>query len=52
MRGSIDGEPLRGSQLILPGTHTVQLSGDARGRIALIWAQAAERGFTPFYGKK
>jgi 4-amino-4-deoxy-L-arabinose transferase-like glycosyltransferase len=45
--GLLDGEPYAGPRFLDAGRHTFTLSsGD--GRIALIWARAAERGFSPF----
>jgi hypothetical protein len=45
--GLLDGQPYGGPQFLMAGKHTfLQLS--ARRELALFWAQARERGFTPF----
>src|SRR5581483_477312 len=50
LKGTLDGEPLHGAFTLPPGTHALQLSNGAK-QVALVWAQALERGFTPFSGK-
>ena len=45
--GSIDGRPYDGPRDLVPGTHQMH-PGPGTGRIAVLWAQAAERGFSPF----
>ena len=46
--GTIDGQPLAASQWIEPGAHELRFEPGGSGAVALVWAQAAERGFTPF----
>jgi hypothetical protein len=50
LRGTIDGAPLLDSQIITPGDHRLEING-ATGDVAYVWAQALERGFSPFNGK-
>ena len=45
--GSIDGRPYNGPLDLAAGHHELQ-PGPGTGRLAVIWAQAAERGFSPF----
>jgi dolichyl-phosphate-mannose-protein mannosyltransferase len=45
--GSIDGLPYEGPRDLATGRHELQPS-PGTGRVAVIWAQAAERGFSPF----
>lgn len=45
--GILDGEPYAGPRLLDAGRHTLALSSGA-GRVALIWARAVERGFSPW----
>jgi hypothetical protein len=45
--GLLDGTPYEGARFLEPGKHTfVQTSGGQN--LALLWAQAADRHFTPF----
>jgi hypothetical protein len=46
--GSIDGAPLLASEEIAPGDHRLEISGGT-GNVAVVWTQALERGFDPFY---
>lgn len=43
----VDGEPLVGARFLAAGPHEVRMKGSA-GPGALVWAQAVERGFSPF----
>ena len=43
----IDGTPFKGARFLEAGHHQVAISGGA-GRCALIWANALEKGFSPF----
>jgi len=45
--GLLDGEPYTGPRFLEAGPHTFTPSSTA-DRLALVWAQAIERGFTPF----
>lgn len=46
-RGMLDGRPYDGPRHLTPGRHEfLPAAGDRR--IAVFWAQAAERGFSPF----
>ena len=45
--GLLDGEPYTGPRFLEAGPHTFTPSS-AADRLALVWAQAIERGFTPF----
>ena len=45
--GTLDGQPYVAARFLLPGKHTlIQASGG--GNLVALWAQAADRGFTPF----
>jgi hypothetical protein len=44
-RGALDGTPYAGRRALAPGTH--RFAGAPR-RIAVLWAPAYERGFSPF----
>ena len=47
--GRLDGEPYDAQRVLAAGPHLY--SPDARegnGRLVVVWARAAERGFTPF----
>ena len=46
-QGMLDGTPCDGLRDLAPGRHEYRPAG-GEGTIAVIWAQAAERGFTPF----
>ena len=48
-RGMLDGAPCDGPRDLVPGRHEYR-PAEGEGPIAVIWAQAAERGFTPFAG--
>ena len=50
-KGKLDGEPLHGAQMLLPGDHTLHLDSGT-GRVAIVWAQAVERGFSPFIKRR
>ncbi len=45
--GWLDGTPYDGARFLAPGHHEFR-SASADGRFALVWAQAVERGFSPF----
>jgi len=45
--GLLDGQPYTGPRFLEAGPHTFTPSS-APERLALVWAQAVERGFTPF----
>ncbi|MCE9518542.1 MAG: glycosyltransferase family 39 protein [Verrucomicrobia bacterium] len=45
--GSLDGIPFEGPRELAAGQHTFQQTG-GDGRLALVWAQAVERGYSPF----
>lgn len=46
-RGMLDGAPCDGPRDLAPGRHEYR-PASGEGSIAVTWAQAAERGFTPF----
>jgi hypothetical protein len=48
IQGELDGKPIADSQVLAPGEHQLRLTRGGKGRVALVWAQAAERGFSPF----
>lgn len=48
-RGFVDGTAYGGARWLDAGKHEIRLSPDA-GRVALVWEQAASRGFSPFAG--
>ena len=45
--GTLDGVPYAGARYLAPGEHTFVETADADG-LVLLWAQAADRHFTPF----
>ena len=45
--GLLDGKPYDGRQFLIAGKHTF-LRSSGRKELALFWAQALDRGFTPF----
>lgn len=45
--GTLDGQPLTGARDLAAGSHEL-VPDAAHERLAVIWAQAAERGFSPF----
>jgi len=45
--GLLDGAPYDGPRLLPAGRHAFTVASGA-GRLALVWAQAIERGFSPF----
>jgi hypothetical protein len=47
LAGSLDGAPLRDSQEIPAGDHRLALTDGQGKMVALVWAQALERGFIP-----
>jgi len=47
LAGKLDGSPLLATQEIEPGDHRLELT-DGKGRVAVVWTQALERGFSPF----
>ena len=47
LEATVDGAPWPGTRLLSPGHHEVRvLSGS--GRVAVVWARAIEKGFSPF----
>lgn len=46
--GTLDGKPWSGSHFIKPGEHCFQPDPGHSGPIALVWARAIKRGFSPF----
>ncbi|MGZ8984647.1 MAG: ArnT family glycosyltransferase [Methylotenera sp.] len=46
--GWLDGIPYRGSRQLDAGHHTFRLSSPLKGKLAVIWAPAIQRGFSPF----
>jgi len=49
--GWLDGTLYEGARFLAPGPHEFRSSSDG-GRFALVWAQAVERGFSPFDGER
>jgi hypothetical protein len=47
LTGLLDGTPWDGPRMLSPGSHEFQRTSDS-GAIALVWARAAEKGFSPF----
>jgi hypothetical protein len=45
--GWLDGTPYDSARLLAPGPHVFRSSVE-NGRVAVLWAQASERGFSPF----
>jgi hypothetical protein len=45
--GILDGTPLKGSRELGAGRHVFRQTAGT-GRVALVWAQAIERGYSPF----
>jgi hypothetical protein len=45
--GTLNGAPLVKSQTLAAGHYTLEATGGT-GRVALVWAQALERGYSPF----
>jgi hypothetical protein len=45
--GTLDGIPYNGARFLAAGSHTFESPSAFRG-LVLLWAQAADRGFTPF----
>ena len=45
--GWLDGTPYEGARFLAPAPHEFR-SASGQGRFALVWAQAVERGFSPF----
>jgi len=43
----IDNQPFTGPAFLDAGPHTIQIN-NTKGAVALVWAQAVERGFSPF----
>lgn len=49
VHGTLDGAPVRGPVKLEPGHHEfVPDGGRATQRLAVVWARAAERGYSPF----
>ncbi|HWP47259.1 MAG TPA: hypothetical protein VNM22_08875 [Candidatus Limnocylindrales bacterium] len=49
LTGWMDGTPCQGARFLTVGHHEF-FTSPTEGRFALIWAQAVERGFSPFKG--
>ncbi len=49
--GELDGLPYRGARYLSPGSHELLLS-PGQGQIALVWARAVEKGFSPFTARE
>jgi len=47
LAGTLDGTPLNDSQQIAAGDHQLKITAGT-GDVAVVWAQALERGFSPF----
>jgi hypothetical protein len=47
--GDLDGEAYGGPRFLAPGRHVFRTGGSDE-RLALVWAPAVERGFSPFHG--
>jgi len=47
MEGTLDGKSICGPVRIEPGYHEIRRSNGS-GRLALLWARAAEKGYDPF----
>ena len=45
--GTLDGQPYLGPRFLAAGRHDF-VAAERPGRLALVWAQALERGFSPF----
>jgi hypothetical protein len=48
LSGTLDGQPIAASRWLEPGSHHLQFAPGTSGHVAFVWAQAAERGFSPF----
>ena len=49
--GMLDGEPFAGPRELAAGPHEFRPSAEQSGqRVAVLWARAAEQGYTPFGG--
>lgn len=48
VRGWLDGTPYNGPRKLNAGPHTFKSSSPDTSRMAIIWAPAIERGFSPF----
>ena len=45
--GTLDGMPVNGPRRLLAGKHELRIAG-SHGPVALFWARAVERGYSPF----
>jgi hypothetical protein len=45
--GTLDGTPLKGPRQFQAGAHELRIAG-SHGPVALFWARAVERGYSPF----
>ena len=45
--GTLDGQPLDGARALEPGPHQLKLTSPVKD-VALLWARAHEKGFSPF----
>ncbi len=46
--GTLDGTPVDGPRELTAGRHEFVQTGGSDGRLVIIWAQALERGYSPF----
>lgn len=51
LHGLLDGEPYTGPRELAAGRHTFSLSFKGP-RVAVVWAKAVQRGFSPFDGER
>jgi hypothetical protein len=49
--GTLDGTQMQGSRVLEPGRHEFHRTS-GHGPVALVWARAAARGFSPFHHRK
>lgn len=47
----LDGQPVDAAKMLPAGAHALEITGGS-SRVALVWAQAVERGFSPFNKRK
>ena len=47
--GTLDGTPIDGPRALAAGHHEIVVGPDA-GKIAVVWARAVEKGYSPFTG--
>lgn len=49
--GTLDGTQVQGSRVLEPGRHEFHRTS-GHGPVALVWARAADQGFSPFHHRK